>query len=158
MKSPLLLLLAAALTLPLAGLAAEHRHDHGTAPHKLERNAGKKWGTDAPLRQGMGNIRTAVSGTLPAAHSGKATPADYDALSQKVSAQVADIVRDCKLDAKADAQLHIVIGDLLSGVEIAEGRHKGKQRAAGVVKMAQALNAYGQYFEHPDWQAIKLPH
>lgn len=158
MKSPLLFLLAATLAFPLTGLAADHRHDHGAAPQKLERNAGKKWATDEPLRQGMSHIHAAVSAALPGAHSGKATPADYDALGQKVSAQVADIVQNCKLDAKADEQLHIIIGDLMNGVEIAEGKQKGKKRAAGVVKIAQATNAYGQYFEHPGWQAVKLPH
>ena len=52
MKSPLVLLLAIVLSLPLAALAAADAHDHGKpAPHKLELNADKKWGTDDALRQ-----------------------------------------------------------------------------------------------------------
>ena len=71
MKSPLALLLAVALSSPLAALAAADAHEHGnSAPHKLELNAGKKWGTDDALRKGMSTIRTSVSQTLPAAHSG----------------------------------------------------------------------------------------
>lgn len=70
MKSPLYLLLAAALTLPVAALAAgPSAHDHGTGePQKVELSAGKKWQIDAPLRQGMGAMRKAVNHMLPLAH------------------------------------------------------------------------------------------
>ena len=159
MKSPLALLLALALSSPLAALAAADAHDHGKpAPHKLELNAGKKWGTDDALRQGMSAIRASVSQTLPTAHSGKATPAEYDAFGKDVTAQISYIVENCKLDPKADEQLHIIVGDIMNGVEAAEGKQGDKKRASGVVKVAQAANAYGKHFDHAGWQAIKLPH
>ncbi|WP_042423805.1 hypothetical protein [Comamonas granuli] len=158
MKSPIALLLALSLASPLAALAAADAHDHGNAaPHKLELNAGKKWGTDQALRQAMGQIHKAVSQTLPAAHSGKATAADYDAFGKEVSDQVTYMVDNCKLDAAADAQLHIIVADLMGGIEAAQGKQGAKKRAAGVVQVAQAANAYGKYFEHTGWQPIKLP-
>jgi len=157
MKFPPLFLIAAALASPLAALAADH-HDHGAAaPQKMSLNAGKKWTTDAPLRQAMAAMRASVGATLPLAHDGTATTAQFDALSQEVNAQVAAIVQNCKLDAKADAQLHAVIADLLSGVEVAEGKQQGKSRAAGVVQIAQGLNTYGKYFDHAQWEAIPIP-
>ena len=159
MKSPLALLLALALSSPLAALAAADAHDHGKpAPHKLELNAGKKWGTDDALRQAMSTIHQSVSQTLPAAHSGKAKVADYDAFGKGITAQVTYIVENCKLEPAADEQLHIIVADLMSGAEAAEGRQGEKQRAAGVVKVAQAANAYGKHFDHTGWKAIKLPH
>ena len=103
-------------------------------------------------------IKTAVATTLPAAHAGKATKADYDPFGKEVSAQVTYMVQNCKLDPKADAQIHIVIGDIMNGVEIAEGKQHGKETASGVVKVAQALNMYGKYFDHTGWQPIALPH
>ena len=158
MKSPLVLLLAIALSSPLAALAAD-AHDHGnSAPHKLELNAGKKWGTDDALRQGMSTIRASISKTLPAAHSGKATAADYDAFGKDVTAQITYIVENCKLDPKADEQLHIIVADIMNGVESAEGKHGEKKRASGVVKVAQAANAYGTHFHHTGWKAIQMPH
>ena len=158
MKIPMLLLLAATLAAPLATLAAApHDHDNA-APQKMELNAGKKWATDAPLRQAMAAIRSSVNQTLPAAHAGKATPADYDAFGKEVTAQVTYIVENCKLDPKADAQLHIVIGDIMSGVEAAQGKPTDAERASGVVKIAQAINTYGKHFDHAGWQAINLPH
>lgn len=157
MKFSILLLLAATLAVPLPTMAADS-HDHGAIPHKIELNAGKKWATDAPLRQAMSAIRTAVATTLPSAHAGKASAADYDALGKDVTANVSSIVQNCKLDPKADAQLHVVIGDLMNGVEAAEGKQRSKDRASGVVQIAQALNIYGKYFDHVGWQPVKLPH
>ena len=159
MKSPIVLLLAVALASPFAALAATDAHDHGkSSPHKLELNAGKKWGTDDALRQAMSTIHTSVSQILPKAHSGKAKAADYEAFSKDVTAQVAYIVENCKLDPQADAQLHIIVADIMSGVEAAEGKEGEKQRASGVVKIAQASNAYGKHFDHAGWKAIQLPH
>lgn len=158
MKSPITLILAIALSSPLAVLAAD-AHDHGkSAPHKLELNAGKKWGTDPALRQAMSGIHGSVTHALPAAHSGKATAADYDAFGKEVTAQITYMVENCKLDPKADAQLHLIVADIMEGVEAAQGKHGEKKRATGVVRVAQAANAYGKHFDHAGWQAIKLPH
>lgn len=160
MKSPKLLLLAIALTLPLTTFAIEPaKHEHGAAAHaKLELNAGKKWTTDAPLRQAMGNIRNTVTTALPAAHGGTLTPAQYDAFGNSVNAQITYIVQNCKLDPKADAQLHIIVADIMHGIDVASGKEPEQERALGVVKVAQSLNSYGKYFNHPAWKPIALPH
>ena len=159
MKSPIALMLALALSSPLAVLAASDAHDHGkSAPHKLELNAGKKWGTDDALRKAMSGIQASVTQTLPAAHAGKSSVADYDAFGKDVTAQVTYMVENCKLDPQADAQLHIIVADLMAGVEAAQGKHGEKKRASGVVKVAQAANAYGKHFDHAGWKAIQMPH
>lgn len=158
MKSPLVLLLALALSSPLAALAAADAHEHGkSASHQLELNAGKKWDTDGALRQAMSTIHKSVAQTLPAAHSGKATAADYNAFGKDVTAQVTYIVENCKLEPAADEQLHIIVADLMSGVEAAEGKQGEKKRASGVVGVAEAANAYGKHFDHAGWKAIKMP-
>lgn len=172
MKSPFATLLALALSAilatPLAASAAgahSHGHDQGhdsgqsaTANPKLELNAGKKWSTDEPLRQAMSAIHTAVSQTLPAAHAGKAKPADYNAFGQAVTTQISYMVEKCKLAPQADAQLHIILAEVMAGVETAEGKQGEKKRASGVVKVAKAANAYGEHFDHAGWVAVKLPH
>jgi len=159
MRTPLALMLAVALSSPLAALAAADAHDHGkSAPHKLELHAGKKWGTDDALRQGMSTIHASVSKILPSAHSGQATAADYEAFGKDVTAQITYIVENCKLDPQADEQLHIIVANIMGGVEAAEGKQGEKTRASGVVTVAQAANAYGKHFDHAGWRAIKLPH
>ena len=158
MKTLTALALAIALSSPMAALAASDHSHHGSEAQQLQLNAGKKWGTDAPLRQAMTAVRTSVTQILPAAHAGKAKAADYDAFGKVVDQQIAYMVENCKLPADADAQLHIIVADLMAGAEAAQGKHGEAKRAAGVVQVAQASNAYGKYFDHGGWKAVKLPH
>jgi len=150
---------AAGLALGIAatGLyAAEknaHSHDHGAAPAKLTLNEGKKWATDAPLRQGMENIRKYMDASLHDIHEGKLSAKKYAELAKKVNGEVGGIVANCKLEPKADAQLHLVIADIGEAIEATAGKTKKVKRQAGAVKVIGALEKYGAYFDHPGWQS-----
>lgn len=154
------LLGTAVLSLALASVpatAAENRHDHGhgAAPAKLELNNGKKWATDAPLRKGMENIRNSIDAVHHEVHENKLSAAKYGELAKKVNGEVNGIVANCKLDPKADAQLHLVIAEILEGVEAMEGKAKKVKRQAGALKVGGALEKYASHFDHPGWQPLK---
>lgn len=136
---------------------ASHRHDHehGAAPAKLELNNGKKWATDAPLRKGMENIRNSIDAVHHEVHENKLSAAKYGELAKKVHGEVEGIIAGCKLDPKADAQLHLVIADILEGVETMEGKTKKVKRQAGALKVGSALEKYAGHFDHPGWQPLK---
>ncbi len=148
--------LAASVAFTAPGFAAEdaHSHGHGAGDAKLELNHGKQWPTDEPLRKGMESIRGAVAKNVKAIHANKATPGEYEALAKTVSTEVAGIVQNCKLAPDADAQLHLVIGEMMAGAEAMEGKAKGETRRAGAERVAKALNAYGKHFNHPGWKAL----
>lgn len=159
MKSPIYLLLAALLATPLATMATAEPHDHHAgATQKMTRNAGKKWATDQALRQGMNAIRLSAATLLPLAHGDQANDADYDAFAREVTAQVEYIVQHCKLEPKADAQLHLAIGAIMAGVDMAKGEQPGVKRSEGVLKVAHTLNTYGKHFDHPNWKPLALAH
>lgn len=153
------LIAAAGLALGLlatsVAAAEKDAHQHGADAVKLTLDNGKKWATDAPLRTGMGNIRTEMQASLHAIHEGKLSAAKYNELGKKVSTEVGAIVAQCKLEPKADAQLHLVVADLLDGVETMQGKAPKVKRQAGAVKVVAALEKYGNYFDHPNWQPIK---
>ena len=155
------LMAAAGLALGLAATgvsAAEtsvHDHEHGAAPAKLLLNDGRKWATDEPLRKGMGNIRTAMEASLHEIHEGKLSGARYNDLAKQVNAEVGGIVANCKLEPKADAQLHLVIADMLQGAEAMQGKAKKVKRQTGAVTVLGALDKYATYFDHPNWEPIK---
>lgn len=138
-------------------LAASPVHDHaqGATELTLQLNAGKKWQTDAPLRAGMLAIRQSMADSLHAIHENKLSARSYDRLAKQVRASVAQIVATCKLPPAADAQLHIVIADLLAGADQMAGQVKGTPRMDGAVKVIGALKAYGQHFDHPGFQPIE---
>ena len=81
---------------PAMAQAVDHSHD-AAAPHKLTLNQGKKWGTDEPLRAGMGRIRGLVEPQLGAAHNGKLTPAQYSELVTRIDTEVGGIVANLSL-------------------------------------------------------------
>jgi hypothetical protein len=147
-------LAAAVLLSAHAGMASaqDHRHSHDhEKPAKLTLDNGKKWVTDDNLRQSMSRIRDALATELPSIHSGKATAEQYRALAQKTNEQIAFIVKNCKLDQKTDAALHLILADIIAGSD-AMMAQDGTGARKGAEKMARALDNYGVYFEHPGWQ------
>ncbi|MER1941602.1 hypothetical protein ABS755_12965 [Castellaniella sp. FW104-16D08] len=164
MKPSIRIIAAIVLALPLgfntsAALAADTGHSHGPEVHgTLEMNHGQQWETDAPLRQGMGNLHKIVSNGLDGAHANTLQPDDYKNMSGKINQQFAYIVENCKLEPQADAQLHVLLAGMMQGVEVMEGKVSGSQPEQGLVKMAQSLNEYGKYFNHPNWQHFDVSH
>jgi len=162
MKRNLLLPLAAVVLIVTAApgqavLAAEDHHHHGessTPVQKLQLNAGKKWATDAALRQSMDDINQAMAKALPLIHKDRFGDSDYAALATTINQKVGYAVEHCKLDAKADAMLHLVIAELMAGAEIMEGKTTAA-RHDGAVRVRQALESYGKYFQHPNWKTAR---
>ncbi|PLC49405.1 hypothetical protein CR159_13850 [Pollutimonas subterranea] len=124
----------------------------------MELNQGQKWETDAALRQGMGALHQIVSRGLDTAHKNALKPDDYKKMSGGIMTQFTYIVENCKLEPEADAQLHILLGNISQGVDVIEGKVSGEQPEEGLIKMAQALNSYGSYFDHPNWKNFDVSH
>ena len=152
--------IVAALCGVLAGpaQAQTHAHDAATSPHALTLDNGRKWATDAPLRDGMDRVRGLVEPQIAAAHAGKLTAAQSAALASKIEAEVGGIVANCKLDPKADAVLHVVIGEIGAGTEALAGKAAGRSPTQGLVQVASAVNDYGRHFEHPGFRPLPVAH
>jgi hypothetical protein len=141
------------------GVVHAQTHDHGAASHaKLTLNQGVKWATDAPLRAGMARIRALVAPQLDGAHAGKFSQAQYAALAGQVEGEVGKIVATCKLEPKADAMLHLVIGQIGEGTAAMLGKTAAVKPEQGLVKVATALNDYARHFDHPGFATISAAH
>jgi hypothetical protein len=146
-------ILTLAITTPIHAQtpATEHNHDqHANASLTLDH--GKKWQGDIPLRQGMQSINDAVMKNVDAFHHDKLTKTDADKLAQHINEQVTFLVNNCKLEPKADATLHVIIGELLSG---SEALKKDPDSMQGMPVLVKALMQYPEYFEHKGWKGIK---
>jgi hypothetical protein len=151
------LLFAGILSLATAQAMAKddaHRHHDGGISAGLSLNNGAKWKTDAPLREGMKNIRNVLEPQLPAIHNNKLKPAQYQTLVGEINAELSAIVKSCKLDKDADAMLHLVLADIIEGVDALAGENKQVGRHDGAVKIYKGLENYGAYFAHPNWQPM----
>ena len=154
------LIVAATLFLSVSPIYAAdpaHEHDaHGAATLKL--NNGQKWKTDAPLRQGMAKIKTAVQPHLQAIHGNTLKTANYQTLAQKTNTQVAFMVTNCKLAPDADAQLHLIIAELGAAADAMAGKDKAQSRQNGALQLVDALKSYGEFFDHPGWTVSATGH
>lgn len=151
----LAIILAGTLGHAGASLAAtSHDHGHGEGAPALQLDAGKRWATDAPLREGMTEIRHALEPQLEAIHKNQLTPEQYQAIAAKTEQQVAHIVANCKLPPDADAALHVIIGQIGESTEAMSGKSKARPRD-GAVKLLGALNEYGRTFDHPGWKKLR---
>jgi hypothetical protein len=151
----LALLALAAVSGASAQQGHEHDHPHATgtaAVAQLALDGERKWPTDASLRSGMAAIRTAFEADHPAIHAGKETDAQYEALAGRIESQVESIVANCKLPPAADANLHLVVADLMQGVGLMRGSDPKKTRHDGAALVHGALAAYGKYFDDPAWK------
>ncbi|MBW7896082.1 MAG: hypothetical protein H3C27_13280 [Opitutaceae bacterium] len=132
------------------GHAGAHDHgDHGAAALSLD--DGQRWATDEPLRIGMQRIRNAVAGTLATAEPDGLSPAQARALADTVQENVTYLIQNCRLEPKADATLHVLINQLLTGVAAATENPASDD---GMAKLAEALREYPQYFDHPGWKPL----
>ncbi len=155
MKTPRIhlipLILAGSLAaFPAAGWAQDS-HSHGTtAEMTLTLNQGAKWETDEALRTGMSAIREAIAPVIEDVHADRLDAGQYAALADGAEAQVNYIVENCKLPEAPDEQLHLVLAHMLEGIEQLRAPGSGQQGATAV----EALNAYGEHFDHPDWKGF----
>ena len=139
------LIVGAAVLLAVPALAADGPfwHAHAAQEASLVLDQGRKWQTDAPLREGMAKIRAALE-----------KGAEHGALAGAVKGEVGLIVQNCRLEPAADAQLHLVLIQVMAGAEAMEGKVEGESRHAGGQRIARALNAYGKHFYHPGWRDL----
>ncbi len=127
------------------GVKHSHHEPQGVAALKL--NAGNKWVTDAPLRAAMANIYQTMSAALEKIHHGTLSDTIYDALAATTQQEVANMVSQCKLPPDTDAQLHLVIAELLLGADAMAGKHESLSREQGAAKVMDALKNYSIFFE-----------
>ncbi len=104
--------------------ATSHDHGHGEGAPALQLDAGKRWAT-----------------------------ARYGELAETVRGQVAYMVENCKLSAEADAQLHLIIAQLLAGADAMSGAPAGQRD--GAVTVVGALGDYATYFADDSFKPLE---
>lgn len=136
---------------------AQHEHDGAHPMHDrsgamvggLQLDHDQKWPTDESLRSGMASIRSAFEADHPAIHAGKESDAAYATLADQIEQDVNKIVAGCRLPPDADAQLHLVVADLLQGVGLMRGGDPARSRHDGAALVHGALVGYARYFNDP---------
>ena len=145
-----------ALAAAMPAWAGPHAHApaaHATAPQLAFDESGRKWATDEPLRAHMWAVRNALYEHREAIASDRLADGDARRLGEELERRAAAIVTECRLEPAADANLHIVIADLLAAADVLQGKAK-TQPARGAGKAMRAAHMYAVYFEHPGWKPV----
>ncbi len=136
-------------------LAEEPHHHDEAGQSKLQLNQGKKWETDAALRAGMAKIKSLVEKRIDAIHENKLSQSEYSQLSKEIQTEVSSIFKNCKLSPKADAQLHLILAEILGGASAMQTKDSPSERQKGAIQVIRALAQYPRFFDHPDWVPLK---
>lgn len=110
----------------------------------------KKFATDEVLRQGMSNIAAQLDKSWKEIQGNQLQGPAYLDLAGQVEGQVTNIVKNCKLDPRADHAFHEILSDLNQATGLMR-RTKPEIQRAGALALAQALRNYAKYFDHPGW-------
>lgn len=129
---------------------SHHGHASGNPYAALQLDAGRKWATDEPLRRHMGELRETLATNAAQRHPSRE---QYRALGESVERSVAGIVRDCKLEPRADENLHVVVAELVQAADQLQGK-SGEKPARGAARAARALDMYSAHFDHPGWKPV----
>ncbi|QYM78890.1 carbonic anhydrase [Horticoccus luteus] len=126
---------------------------HGAVGLTLQH--GERWETDAPLRSGMQRIRDAVALSLDEAHATTTAPAAAKTLDATVQENVAYLIQNCRLPPAADADLHVILSELLAGADLLAADARSVE---GKARLTHALQAYATHFDHPNWRSLPEAH
>src|SRR5690554_733487 len=121
-------------------------------PYTTLFRSGEKWEIDAPLSLAMRKIRNAMSEQLDGIHANNLPQKKYNALAKEINNQIAYMIENCELEPAADAQLHIIIHDLMNGAETMQSEASAQ---AGAVKVVGAIENYTRYFNDPKLKPLK---
>ncbi|SMB30763.1 conserved exported protein of unknown function [Sterolibacterium denitrificans] len=122
----------------------------GEKPRAAASAQAKKYATDEVLRQGMANIAVLLDTSWQDVQGNKLQGPAYRELADKVERETVHIVRNCKLDERADQAFHEVLADMNQSLELMR-RSKPQIQRTGAIALAQALRNYAKYFDHPGW-------
>jgi len=130
----------------------EHNHQHESTPQSLTLDHGAKWQIDQSLHLGMNKIKQELVANLDAIHYDKFSAQQYLTLAGQVDKQLHYLFEHCKLPAKADAQLHILLAKIMQGSALMK-KHEGQK--LGAVVIIEVLQDYPRYFNDANWQAFE---
>lgn len=133
----------AAPSAPVAQAKDGHEnHAPTAAPQEIP---AQRYATDAPLRKGMAQIRSAVD-ALGHYERGHMNAEQAVTFATTIQEQVAYLIANCKLDPDADAALHGIIAKLGAG---AAALKTDPANLAAIPPMREALVDYERTFDDP---------
>ena len=149
--STCLLLIGTTVTTSVVASEHDHNHEQASTHQTIQLNQGEKWPIDASLHIGMSEIKNSIEDNIAEIHHKKFTNLQYKSLAGKIDDQLAYLFENCKLPAGADAQLHILLFDIM---QASKQMQSSDNPRAGAITTIKVLQKYPHYFDDKEWQAL----
>lgn len=133
-------------------VAAGDAHSPAAGSSELTLSNGAKWPTDGEVRHGMSEIRALIAEAAPKVNAGRFHATDCQRLANGILGRVESIAANSRLPQEIDAQLDLVLAQIVDG---AERIKTGKAPVEGVVTVIGGIEAYGKHFDHPGWEPLE---
>lgn len=147
---PVVVLLAALAAPALAQSVHDGHAAHAPSAHAEAPAPAQRWATDAPLRDGMRQIRQAVQAFDHYEH-GHMDATQAHNTAQHIDEAVKGMIAACKLQPEADAALHGLLAKFLAGAQAV--RTSEVAPSAAIADMRAALARYPQLFDDAEWNS-----
>lgn len=134
---------------------SQHKKSEKSENTQVQFNKGKKWETDAPLRQGMEALKKASEGGMNEIHNGKDESAIYKKIGNLIKEQTDFIFKNCKLAPEADKELHKILLPIVKEGKVLLSKTNNHDKHEALTSVMLALMNYGIYFDHKDWEKVK---
>lgn len=128
--------------------AHDHEAMHASGELDLQRPDAGKWASDASLRQGMSELRSAFEPHHAAYEAGEFDADKAAELAGTVEEKVNFMFANCRLPAAADAELHKLLAAALGAAESLRGSDDPHE---GLHQIHRVLEAYPEFFDHTGW-------
>lgn len=139
-------MLAAAVS-PVSAVPPREAPDYDS----IRRHDAGLWPTGDAVRRAMQAMRTAVE-----AEAARPVP-DAErlaALAAVVATRAGALLACCVSVDFAGRHLEMLLREMLDGADLMQGAQRVEARRMGLSKVVQAMNIYGDLFDHPGWQAV----
>lgn len=148
------LAVAAAVWIATTSAAAALRDAPPYEAEVQQHDTGEPWRTDAAVRRGMGDLRSTIDAGVANRAVGSISGERLGELGRVIEARVGELIVCCVTRETSGRHLHMLLAEMTDGATLMmQGRHTDARRM-GLLKVVQALNLYGDLFDHPGWQPL----
>ncbi|MDT3671371.1 MAG: hypothetical protein ROZ37_13710 [Aromatoleum sp.] len=150
----LALAVAAAVSIATTSATAAVRDAPPYEAAVQQQDTGEPWRVDATVRRGMGDLRSTVDAGVAGRAIGSISGERLGELGRVIEARVGEMIACCATRETSGRHLHMVLAEMADGATLMmQGGHADARRM-GLLKVVQALNLYGDLFDHSGWQPL----
>ena len=119
--------------------------------------ASQRWRADAEVRRGMDDLHAAIDARVTQGAARGIAGESLAELGGTLAARSVRLIACCTTPEVSGRHLRMILVEIADGAELmSQGGTVAAQRI-GLLRVVQALNLYGDLFDHPGWQRLDEP-